>query len=235
MAPEAKILPHEKSPSERIPPLIDGDRLSRPEFERRYQAMPQLKKAELIDGIVYVPSPARHDQHGRQHSQVATWIGNYCAATPGVDTGCESTVRMDRVNEPQPDTFARLHAEFGGKSRIDQDGYLEGSPELMVEVTASSASYDLKAKKEAYEKNGVSEYVAWRVLDGKLDWFILQKGRYEKMAPDPDGLYRSKVFPGLWLDPAALLRGDMKGVLEALDRGLKSPEHNAFVARLSKG
>ena len=219
---------------EAIPELRAGDHLARAEFERRYLAMPHLKKAELVEGVVYMPSPVRYPEHGRPHLNLAGWLATYIAATAGVDGGDNSTVRLDLDNEPQPDACLRILPECGGQATVSDDGYLEGAPELVAEVAASSASYDLHAKKKAYRRNGVPEYLVWRVLDQTIDWFVLQDGNYEPRPADADGRLRSRVFPGLWLDPAALARGDLKTVLEVLRQGLTSPEHADFVARLAR-
>jgi Uma2 family endonuclease len=222
-----------KSPSRHEElPLENGDRLTRTEFERRYAAMPHLKKAELIEGVVYVPSPVRHRQHGSPHVQLISWLGHYQASTPGVEAGDNSTVRLDLDNEPQPDALLLIAPERGGQTRIDADGYIAGAPELVAEITASSASYDLHAKLHAYRRNGVCEYLVWRVLDHEVDWFVLRAGQYERLPLGSDGGLRSEVFAGLWLDPAALVRGDLARVLAVGQQGVDSPEHAAFVARL---
>ncbi|MDR5639075.1 Uma2 family endonuclease, partial [Thermosynechococcus sp. PP42] len=142
-----------------LPPLESGDRLTRDEFERRYAAMPQLKKAELIEGIVYVASPLRYRSHGQPHLFLITWLGTYCAATPGVEAADAPTIRLDADNEPQPDAILRL--SHGGRSRITADDYIEGAPELVVEIAASSAAYDLHDKLRVYRRNGVQEYLVW--------------------------------------------------------------------------
>jgi Uma2 family endonuclease len=214
-----------------IPPLVAGDRLTRAEFERRYTAMPDVKKAELIEGVVYMPSPVSTDYHAAPHCDIVTWMGTYRAMTPGVQGGDNGTLRLDLDNEPQPDGFLRILPECGGRSRT-VDGYTEGSPELVAEVAASSASYDLHDKLNAYRRNGVQEYVVWRVWDRAVDWFVLRNGRYQLLALTADGYYVSEVFPGLWLDPAALVRGDLARVLSVLQQGLASPEHAALVVRL---
>ncbi len=136
---------------------------------------------------------------------------------------------------PQPDICLFIDPARGGQARISDDGYLEGAPELIAEIAASSVSYDLSLKFEVYRRNGVREYLVWRVQDREIDWFILRGKRYVRLSLDKSGLYRSKAFPGLWLDPAALIRGDMAAVQAALQRGLASPEHAAFVARLKAG
>jgi Uma2 family endonuclease len=217
----------------RVLPLENGDRLTRAEFERRYEAMPQLKKAELIEGVVYVGSPVSAENHGEQDSRLNWWLVSYLAFTRGVNVAANSTVRLDEDNEPQPDALLRVDPSAGGNSRTTA-GYVDGAPELVAEVAASNASYDLHQKLGAYRRNGVREYVVWRTLDEALDWFVLREGEYRRLEPDAEGVLRSEVFPGLWLDPKALLAGDLPRVLEVLERGLASPEHAAFVERLAK-
>ncbi|MBM3457483.1 MAG: Uma2 family endonuclease, partial [Armatimonadetes bacterium] len=198
------------------------------EFQRRYAAMPALKKAELLRVVVYVPPPVMLEAHGEPHFELATWVGVYLAATPGVRGGDNTTVRLGPRDQPQPDVVLLLPPDRGRRATIDADGYLSGPPDLAVEVAASSASYDLTVKKELFAEAGVPEYVVWRVRDRRVDWFVLREGRYERREPDPDGIYRSEGFPGLWLDPAALLAGDLAQVLAVLQKGLASPEHAAF-------
>lgn len=216
---------------ERIPPLQNGDRLTRPEFERRYTAMPDVKKAELIDGRVYMPSPVHHANHGRPHFRVVGWLSQYCALTPCVSGGDNSTVRIDWHNEPQPDALLMLPLERGGQARVGESQFIEGAPELVVEVAASSTSYDLHEKLRAYERNGVREYVVWRVLDREIDWFVPREGRYVRQAAQEDGTLRSEVFPGLWLVPEALIAGDLARVFQAVQQGCATPAHAAFLAQ----
>jgi len=215
------------------PTLESGDHLTRAEFERRYAIMPEDMKAELIEGVVYVSSPVRIDVHGEQTLRVSTWIGVYATYTPGVQGGQNSTVRLDQDNEPQPDLSLRIRSKSGGQSRT-VDGYVEGAPEFVAEVAASTVSMDLHEKMRAYRRNGVREYVVWRVENGELDYFVWREGRYERLSPDDAGIYRSEVFPGLWLDAPALLRGDMARVLQVLQEGLATPEHQQFVERLGQ-
>ncbi len=215
-----------------VPSLENGDRLSADEFLRRYRAMPGLKKAELIEGVVHVPSPVRHQQHGKPHYHLLTALGHYEAGTPGVEGGDNSTVCLDLGNVPQPDCLFFIKPEHGGRVKFDADGYLVGAPDLIAEIAASSVSYDLHGKLRAYATNSVREYLVWRVLDRKFDWFVLRGGAYELIQPSADGILRSTIFPGLWLDPAALVRGDLAAVLAVIDRGLETPEHAAFVAQL---
>ena len=213
-------------------PLLEaGDRLSRDEFERRYERMPYVKKAELIEGIVYMPSPVRAKNHAEPHGCLATWLGVYAAETPGVKCFTNSTVRLDLDNEPQPDLSLLKLPARGGQARISSDDYIEGAPELAVEIVGSSRAYDLHQKKDAYRRNGVCEYLAWITGQQRLFWWALCEGEYQELAPADHGLLKSGVFPGLWLDAGALMRGDMKEVLAAVRRGLDSPEHRAFLAR----
>ena len=214
----------------KIPPLESGDRLSRAEFERRYHAMPHLKKAELIEGVVYVASPLRAQAHGSPHAHIITWLGVYESATPGVKCYDNPTVRLDGDNEPQPDAVLRF--EQNGRSSISEDDYIEGSPELIVEVAASSASYDLHDKLRVYRRNGVQEYVVWRTYSQQIDWFYLQGGEYQSLTADEQGIFRSWQFPGLWLASEALLSGNLGEVLRVLGQGIDSPEHGEFVASL---
>jgi Uma2 family endonuclease len=219
-------------PLEKIPPLENGDRLTRAEFERRYDAMPGLKKAELIEGEVYVGSPVRHRQHSKPHVELAGWIVVYAANTPGVEAGDNGSIRLDLDNEPQPDGYLLILPDRGGQAKITEDDYVEGAPELVSEVAASSVSYDLHNKLHVYRRNGVREYIVWRVQDHEIDWFALTEGQYKRLVPAEDGIVRSVVFPGLWLDTAALVRGDLAAVLAVLQQGIASADHAEFLKRL---
>jgi Uma2 family endonuclease len=223
------IRPEGSIPRSAEPLLEAGDRLSRDEFERRYERMPHVRKAELIEGTVYMPSPIRAEKHGIPHNQLGTWLGTYASETPGIMCCDNSTVRLDFDNEPQPDLVLIKLPAKGGQARISADDYIEGAPELAVEIVASSRAYDLHQKKDAYRRNGVLEYLAWVTGENSLLWWELRGGEYHELTPAPDALLRSRVFPGLWLDTAVLLRGDMKAVLLTLRRGLESPEHAAFL------
>jgi Uma2 family endonuclease len=218
--------------AQEIPPLENGDHLSRDEFERRYQSMPELKKAELIEGVTFVASPVRVIHHGRPHAHLIYWLVGYESVVPGVIAADNATVRLDSRNEPQPDVTLYIDPTKGGQVRISSDGYIKNAPELVAEVASSSVSIDAKIKLEVYRRAGVREYVLWRVRDNEIDWFVLNDGQYERLPQDASGFYRSQVFPGLWLDPAALIRGDIPAVREALGQGLATPEHQAFVERL---
>jgi Uma2 family endonuclease len=215
-----------------VPALHNGDHLSRPEFERRYAAMPHVKKAELIEGVVFMPSPVSNP-HSQSHSDLIGWLSYYRAFTPGIGSGDNGTLRLDLDNEPQPDAFLRILEMHGGQSRIDADGYVEGAPELVAEVAVSRVSIDMHQKLHVYRRNGVKEYVVWRVEDQAIDWFILRGGQFDPL-PLTSGLYQSETLLGLWLDPAALLAGDLARVFQVVQQGIASPERAAFVARLQQ-
>jgi len=222
------------SPKVQVKTLLhNGDRMSRTEFLRRYHAMPNLSHAELIEGRVYILSPVSADGHGEPHSDLITWLGTYRAMTPGVICGDNSTLHLDIDNAPQPDGYLRLTEHAGGQSRV-VDGYIEGAPELIVEIAASSVSYDLHDKLNAYRRNGVKEYVVWRTEDCAIDWFILVDGRFDRHPAADDGIFRSLVFPGLWLDATAILQGKMAEVLRVLQHGLADDSHQQFVAQLAQ-
>lgn len=213
------------------PLLFDGQRLGRDEFMRRYELTPPGFKAELIGGIVHVASPLSVP-HGSGSFDVTTWLGLYRARTPGVQGLNDTTTLMDDLGVPQPDSQLRILPECGGQSR-DEGDYVGGAPELVAETARSSRKLDLGGKRDDYERAGVREYVVVALDAKEVHWHVRRGDRLVRIDPDPDGLHRSAVFPGLWLDPAALLNRDMAGVLTTLERGLATPEHAAFVARLA--
>jgi Uma2 family endonuclease len=213
----------------KILPLENGDRLSRVEFERRYQGMPEHQKAELIEGRVYMASPVRII-HGQPHAYIMGWLAVYHAATPGTQFADNTTVRLDTDNEPQPDALLRIE---GGQSQIDVDDYIRGAPELIVEIAASTASYDLQEKLQVYRRNGVQEYLVWQVSDRIFDWFCLSNGEYIKLKPDEKNTLKSEVFPGLWLGIDSLLNYELAEVIKTVQQGLDTIEHQDFIQRIN--
>ncbi|MEG4804328.1 Uma2 family endonuclease [Microcoleus sp. ARI1-B5] len=216
-----------------IPPLENGDLLTRAEFERRYTAMPALKKAELIEGIVYMASPLRFEPHAEPHADLMGWLWTYKIATPGVRLGDNPTVRLDVDNEPQPDAVLLIDAQRGGQTCLSDDGYIEGAPEFVAEISASTATIDLRDKKRVYRRNGVKEYLVWQVMNRRIDWFSLQEEEYISLLPDAEGIIRSLVFPGLWLAVSALINGDLPSAIATLQAGLNSDAHQEFVQQLA--
>ncbi len=215
-----------------MPPLENGDRLSQSEFEARYAAMPDVKKAELIEGTVYMASPLRFEPHAEPHADIITWLGIYKAMTPGVRLGDNPTVRLDRDNQPQPDAVLRLDETVGGQSVIGSEGYIEGAPELIAEIAASTASIDLGDKLRAYRRGGVKEYLVWQVFEERIDGWQWQGDNEVSLDPDARGILKSKVFPGLWLASQALITGDMQQVIAVLQAGLSTTDHQDFINSL---
>ncbi len=224
--------PHSVPMSAETPPLQAGDQLSRAEFERRYHAQPELKKAELLEGIVYMPSPVKYARHASPHLYLGGWITHYIAATPGIEGGDNATVRMDNENDPQPDILLRIDRAKGGRSFIGADDYLIGAPELIVEVAGSSANYDMHVKKRVFARNGVQEYLVALTHERSLHWFALDEGEYVELQPDVEAIVRSRIFPGLWLDIAAFWANDLATLLLVLQQGITSEEHAAFVEKM---
>ena len=212
--------------------LQEGLRLSRAEFKRRSAERPDLKKVELIDGVVRMPSAVRYASHGKPHAVMVGWLVTYATATPGVHVVDNATLRLDGDNDLQPDAALLIDPGSGGQATVSADDYLEGAPELGVEVAASSASRDLHDKLRVYERNGVREYLVWRVPERQLDWFELVRGTYRSRAANVSGVVRSAVFPGLWLNVVALLDDDLAAVLRTLHEGVADPSQAAFQSGL---
>jgi hypothetical protein len=216
---------------EKIPPLENGDHLDRATFHQRYEAMPPDTRAELIGGIVYLGFQ-RKLSHGRAQASVICWLGVFNTYSAGTDGLGPVTLILGPGSEPEPDACLILLPENGGQTWEDADGYLNGAPELCAEIAWGPESIDLHRKKADYEEAGVREYLVVALREEKVYWFVRRRDRFEEMATGRDGVLRSEVFPGLWLDPEALLRKDKKRLLAVLRQGLASPEHAAFVARL---
>jgi Uma2 family endonuclease len=196
--------------------------------------MAEVKKAELVEGVVYMPSPVRTKRHAKPHLILGTWLGYYLSKSPGLSTfGDNGTVRLDEDNEPQPDLYLLLPSHLGGGAKVDEEDYVAGAPALVCEVSASSVSIDLHAKMNAYRRNGVREYLVWRTGDAALDWFVLRDGQYELLARDEAGVVRSEHFPGLWLNIPALIAGDLPGLLKTVDEGAASTDHADFLRSLA--
>ena len=214
-----------------IPPLIRGDFLGRDEFLRRWDAMPEIKRAELIRGVVYMPSPVSR-VHGVMENNVGTWLGVYRAATPGVESANNITWLMGDDEAPQPDVSLRVLPKYGGQSR-PSGRFVAGAPEFLAEVCISSTAYDLNQKLEVYQEAGVREYLAVLMRERQVRWHLMRDGQFEVVQLPEDGICRSEGFPGLWLDGAALLAGDLARVLTVLHQGLNSPEHGIFGNQLA--
>jgi Uma2 family endonuclease len=222
-------------PSNRYPELLEnGAHLSAAQFLHRYEASPEVKKAELVNGIVYMASLVRAEQHAEPDSLIQTWLGTYALATRGVKSATNCTTRLGPDDVPQPDALLRIIAEAGGRARVDAKGYLQGAPELVVEIASSTASLDAREKLASYRRAGVLEYLIWRVEDGALDWWVLEEDEYRPLGANAQTILHSRAFPGLWLDSAALLAGNSAQVMATLREGLANKEHAQFVAELKR-
>ncbi len=225
----------QKTPPRRkkvLPPLENGDRLDQKTFHERYEAMPKHVRAELIEGIVYMSSPMKRP-HGRITTPVIRWLAEYEEATPGTEVLVGVTNILGPESEPEPDGCLIILPECGGQTWEDKKGYLNGAPEFIGEIGYATESIDLHGKKLDYEKAGVREYLVVALRLNKVFWFVRRRGKFRDLAPGPDGIFRSEIFPGLWLDAAALLRRDRERLLAVLRQGLASTEHAAFGAKLA--
>jgi Uma2 family endonuclease len=209
-------------------PAENGDRLTSREFLRRYEGMPSVKKAELVEGIVYLGSPVSL-RHAKRDALIQGWLSHYAAKTPLVEHVTNATAILNSENTPQPDASLRLLAEYGGRTRVNRKNILIGPPELTVEIAASSASIDLGAKRRVAQRNAVLEYLVWVVAENQMHWFVLVQDKYVEQKPDSKGTLVSQNFPGLVLAADRLLALDAAGVLAALEKGIKSPAHRAFI------
>lgn len=222
-----------KEMSDSLPPLENGARLSRPEFHRRYENSPHIRRAELVEGIVYIMSSPVSIKHGSAHATLITFLGTYVIHTPGVEVTDNTTLLLDNDNEPQPDIMLRvLKSAKGARSR--QSGkYVAGAPELVAEVAVSSASLDLRDKFRAYQRNGVQEYLVWRAQENQIDWWQLADGEYQPLPADDGGVIESRVFPGLRLAIPSLLGGAQAEAYAELQRGIAGEAHRAFAGTLA--
>lgn len=229
--PEASLFDEEG-----FPWLENGERMDQKTFHERYLRTPEGFKAELIGGIVYVLASPVGKRHSRGDHYLSGWLYDYGTDTPGTEGQNNGTTILGEESEPQPDCALLILPEYGGQSREsdDEDGYIYGAPELVAETANSSRSLDLNQKLRDYERAGVREYIVSDLRKKVIHWFELREGRFERLARDEDGLFRSRVFPGLWLDPDALFGKDKRALRAALRRGLDTPEHAAFVAELER-
>jgi hypothetical protein len=216
-----------------IPPLVAGERLAQQTFHERYEAMPPNTWAELVGGVVYMPSPMK-DHHGRTTPRVTTWLMHYQMATPGTDVLDNATTILGPESEPQPDSCILILPEFGGQTSVDDDGYLCGAPELVTEIAYSTEGFDLGSKFRDYQQAGVREYLVVLLRRRQVRWFVLRDGNFHDLPLSDDGFFHSEVFPGLWLHPEAMLANDTRRVIEVLNQGLASPPHAQFLERLRR-
>ena len=213
--------------------LIEGQRLDQPAFHALYEAMPAGTRAELINGVVFMPSPVG-PPHGRA-ARPPRWCGSATIRRirPVLKPLDNTSAALGLKSEPQPDGLLRILSEYGGRTHADQR-FVHGVPELLVEVAHTSRYTDLGPKFDDYERVGVQEYVVRALEPNDVLWFVLRKGHFVDLPLAADGIYRSEAFPGLWLDPQALIAGDTRRLRAVLDLGFATPEHAAFIASLGK-
>lgn len=226
------LAPYAALSASHLPPLEAGDHLDQATFHARYEAMPEDFRAELIEGMVFVPSPLR-SEHGVYHALIMGWLTNYWIATPGTEARDNATAILGDFSEPQPDAALIIDPACGGQTGLS-DGYATGPPELIVEVASSSEAIDLHAKRRDYEQAGVLEYVVVALRQRAVRWFVLQAGTYRDVGADEHGMFKSTVFPGLWLHAPALLQLNGQQVMDTLRQGLGTPEHAAFMRQLQE-
>ena len=225
---ERRTKPEKKA----LPPLVNGDNLDQKTFHERYEAMPPHIRAELIGGIVYMSSAMKRP-HGRSGGRLVQCLLAYEDATQGTEALAAVTNVLGPESEPEPDGCLLILPEYGGQTWEDAEGYINGAPEFVGEISDSTESIDLNQKKADYEKAGVREYMVAALRKREVFWFVRRRGKFKPLSPGGDGILRSEVFPGLWLDPAAFLKRDGKLLMAVLRQGLDSPEHAAFAAKLA--
>jgi Uma2 family endonuclease len=212
--------------------LVEGQRLDQPTFHALYEAMPPGTRAELIDGVVYMPSPVGLE-HGEAQVPVIVWLSYYAEQTLGLKAMDNASTILGWKSEPQPDGLLRILPEYGSRT-WNEGGFVHGGPELVAEVSKATRYVDLVPKKADYERAGVLEYIVRAIDPDEIFWFGQEQGELVRRPIGDDGLYRSTVFPGLWLDPVALLKGDTRRLRAVVDLGCATPEHTAFVAALAE-
>ena len=210
--------------------LENGDRMTQAEFHRIYENYDEDVKFELVGGVVYMAAAMRHP-HGSFHIKLSYALEHFATATPGVEIADNASAILGDGSEPQPDLSMRITTECGGQSYIDEQDYLTGAPELVAEIAHSSRAIDLHAKRDDYQRAGVIEYVVLCVEERELHWFHFPTG--ENIEPTREGIYRSRVFPGLWIDGPALMAKDSAQLRKTVERGLARREHATFVRRLA--
>jgi Uma2 family endonuclease len=219
--------------SRALPPLEAGDHLDQKTFHARYEAMPEQVRAELVEGIVHMPSPIK-PKHGLPHGMLLYWLVDFQKATPGTQVLDNTSAILGPYSEPQPDACLLVLPEYGGRTHLDPDENLVGAPEFVAEIASSSESYDLHEKRRDYERAGVQEYLVVAVREAQVYWWTRGPQGFVNLPPDPSGIIRSTFFGGLWLDTAALLRGDAARLHEVLAQGLASADHAQLLQRLKR-
>ncbi|MGE3074927.1 MAG: Uma2 family endonuclease [Dehalococcoidia bacterium] len=193
------------------PELENGAVMTREEFHEAYADCEGLRRAELVEGVVFMPSPVRYESHDKPAALIRGWLFSYSLKHPETETGGEASLLLGQ-SEVQPDAFLMRT----GSVPSDEDGYLTGAPQLVVEIAASSKSRDLHSKMDIYRRHGVAEYIVWRTVEGAIDWFRSVDGQFQRVQPDKVGVIESAIFPGLRLSIPRALAMDSPGLVELL-------------------
>jgi hypothetical protein len=194
--------------------------------------MPPKTRAELIGGVVHLHAPGPRSQ-GDLEGRIIAWIKHYQWATRGVQASWHVSVLLDDQAEPEPAAVLRILPTCGGQTH-NAGTYIAGAPELVVEVaSATTRATDLGPKHQDYQRAGVLEYLVVARGPDEVSWSIHRDGQFVPLPPGPDGVFRSEVFPGLWLDTQAVFAAEPGRLIATLDRGLATPEHASFVAHLA--
>ena len=209
------VSPARQAVSSSVPDLEQGDCLTASEFLRRYEVASNLKKAQLIEGIVHMPSPVRFDAHAKPDGLIQGWLFSYALSRPELEAVPNATLLLDSENAVQPDAMLCSAPREGGRVFLNEAGYLCGAPELVCEIAASSATVDLHSKFKAYRRNGIGEYLVWLTQEETVRWFRLVEDDFVEMEA-VDGRMESVIFPGLVLDLAALFAFDRAAMVAAL-------------------
>jgi Uma2 family endonuclease len=213
-----------------LPPLVHRERLDQPTFHARYSAMPPEFRAELVDGVVVIRERRVRARHGTTSAALVYALVRYEQYTPGVSVALRVSTILGDADELHPDVSVRLR---GGQCCVGEDDLLHGCPDLVCEIVdRETESHDLIAKRSAYDRHGAREYLAVLVHAGRHISFVRRSAGLVEEEPAPDHLWRSRAFPGLWLDPVALLAGDLNRLAVVLEQGVATPAHAAFAAEL---
>jgi hypothetical protein len=221
-------------PKRFVPPFENGDRLDQKTFHDLYERTPFRFRAELVDGIVYLKIPKPVRLRRRPRLSLSVWLGAYEAETEGVQIAMHATnILIDR-NETHPYQTVIVDPALGGRTSINADDFVEGGAELLVEIAERSCSLPYHKKFEQYQKANVREYIIVNLESRNFNWFTNTANGFQPIKPNADGIMKSRVLPGLWLDREATLNDNNKRVRAVLDSGLASPEHAKFVTKLQR-
>lgn len=164
---------------------------------------------------------------GELASSVSYWLCQYRRSTPCVESLGRVSIFLDPTTEIE--TTAAMWLTPGADDRPRWQR-CEGVPELLVEVTATVHNKVFRRRLRVYEQSEIHELLVVTGDPRDTALYARENGRFARVSPADDGSYRSRVFPGLWLDPSALFSDEWNEMAACLDRGMATEEHAAFVA-----